>query len=196
MPFQSFRLARNVILLALPALLLGACGSVTQQHDLTTAFKPFRVDVVQGNFVSREMAAQLKPGMTQAQVRDILGTPLLDDLFHADRWDYVFSLRRGYRAPLVRRFSVFFDKDGKLLRTQGDPLPSENEFVAQIESMHANGAKRRVVTSAQLQAEIAAADKKIAATPSASAPSGPLTIVAPASEIERLQSLTSPDGTP
>lgn len=196
MPFQPFRLARNVILLALPALLLGACGSVTQQHDLTTAFKPYRIDVVQGNFVSREMAAQLKPGMTRAQVRDILGTPLLEDLFHADRWDYVFSLRRGYGAPLVRRFSVFFDTDGKLLRTQGDPLPSENEFVAQIESMHANGAKPRVVSSAQLNAEIAAAEKKIPASPAASSPTGPLTVVAPASEIQRLQSLTSPASAP
>ncbi len=196
MPFQLSRLARNVLLLALPALLLGACGSITQQHDLTTTFKPYRIDVVQGNFVSREMAAQLKPGMTQAEVRDILGTPLLQDLFHADRWDYVFSLRRGYGAPLVRRFSVFFDKDGHMLRTQGDPLPSENAFVAQIESMHANGAKPRSLSSAQLQVEIAAAEKKIAASPAASSPAGPLTVVAPASEIQSLQALTSPDTTP
>lgn len=177
--------------LGLLALLgLGACSTQTQQRDLTDVFKPYRFDVVQGNFVSREMAAQLKPGMTKPQVREILGTPLLQDIFHANRWEYVFSLRQGYQAPIVRRFTVYFDKDGRLLRTQGDPLPSEDQFVAQINSLHSGG-EIQTLTRAQLQAEIAAAQKKAAAQPPAKTASqaGPLTVVAPPAEIDRLQGL-------
>ena len=172
------------------ALGLGACSTQTQQHDLTSLFKPYRFDVIQGNFVSREMAAELKPGMSKAQVREILGTPLLQDVFHADRWEYVFSLRQGYHAPIVRRFTVYFDKDGKLLRTQGDPLPSEDQFVAQINSLH-NSGKTRTLTREQLQAEVAAAQKKLADKAPAKAASepGPLTVVAPQSEIDKLQGL-------
>ncbi len=186
MPVLSMRCARLLPLCA--TLLLGACSSAVQRHDLTSLFKPYRIDVVQGNFVSKQMAAELKPGMTREQVRAILGTPLLQDLFHADRWDYVFSLRQGYQAPLVRRFSVFFDKDGKLLRTQGDPLPSERAFVAQINALH-TGAAPKTLTEAQLQAQIAAAAAHAPAA-AASAP-GPLTIVAPRAEIDKLLPLTS-----
>ncbi len=174
----------------LATLGLGACSTQSQQRDMTDMFKPYRIDVVQGNFVSREMAAELKPGMTKRQVRTILGTPLLQDVFHADRWEYVFSLRQGYEAPIVRRFTVQFDKQGRLVRSYGDPLPSEDQFVAQINSLH-DGGKERVLTSAQLKAEMAAAQKKLDARKPAhaAAASGPLTLVAPAAEIERMQSL-------
>jgi outer membrane protein assembly factor BamE len=195
--FLSFlmdkRPARSALGSALGMLLalgLGACSTQTQQRDLTSMFKPYRFDVIQGNFVSREMVAELKPGMSKAQVREILGTPLLQDIFHADRWEYVFSLRQGYHAPIVRRFTVYFDKDGKLLRTQGDPLPSEDQFVAQINTLH-NGGKARSVSREQLQAEIAAARKKLADKAPAQAASepGPLTVVAPQAEIDKLQGL-------
>ena len=189
---RSARSALGCALGLLAALSLGACSTQTQQHDLTNLFKPYRIDVIQGNFVSREMAAELHPGMTKQQVRNILGTPLLQDVFHADRWEYVFSLRQGYHAPIVRRFTVLFDKQGRLLRTQGDPLPSEDQFVAQINSLHTGG-KARSLTTAQLQAEIAAAAKKAdahAPKQAASEP-GPLTVVAPRAEIERLQGLAS-----
>jgi outer membrane protein assembly factor BamE len=179
-------------LLALPCL-LGACSSLSAQSSLTNALKPYRADVVQGNFVAKEMADQVQPGMTREQVRDLLGNPLLQDLFHADRWDYVFSLRQGYQAPLVRRFAVFFDADGKVLRTQGDPLPPEDQFVAQINALHGGLSKAKTLTAAQLQAQIDAAQKsprKPVAT--ASAPQGPLTLVAPAAEISRLEALTTP----
>ncbi len=187
---RSARRALGSVLGLLATLGLGACSTQTQQRDLTSMFKPYRIDVVQGNFISREMAAELKPGMTKLQVRNILGTPLLQDVFHADRWEYVFSLRQGYHAPIVRRFTVQFDKQGRLVRTYGDPLPSEDQFVAQINSLH-NGGKERVLTSAQLRAEIQAAQKKLAARKPehAAAASGPLTVVAPPAEIERMQAL-------
>lgn len=178
--------------------LLGGCSSATTQHDLTSMFKPYRADVIQGNFVSREMAEALKPGMSKEQVQAILGTPLLNTIFNQDRWEYVFSLRQGYHAPLVRRFTVYFDKDGKMERADGDPLPSEQEFVAQINTLRAGGKKPKLLTDAQLQAEIAAADKKFAATKrperTASQPVN-LTVFATPAEIAELQKV-APLATP
>ncbi len=73
--------------------------------------------------------------MTRDQVKFLLGTPLLTDVFHNDRWDYVFSFRRG-NTPVVqqRRFTVFFDGD-KLVKFGGDELPSEYELIAEIDGM-------------------------------------------------------------
>lgn len=170
--------------------LLGGCSSTAMQGDMTSMFKPYRADVIQGNFVSREMADELKPGMSKAQVQAIMGTPLLQTIFNQNRWEYVFSLRQGYHAPVVRRFSVYFDKDGKMVRADGDPLPSEQEFVTQINTLRDGGKKPRSLTEAQLQAEIAAADKKFAQTkrPAATASQpGNLTVYAPAGEIAALQ---------
>jgi outer membrane protein assembly factor BamE len=80
---------------------------------------PYRIDVRQGNYVSQEMAAQLKPGLTREQVRFILGTPLLADMFHADRWDYVYRMQPGHGPVEERHLAVFFS-DGKLARLSGD----------------------------------------------------------------------------
>ena len=94
---------------------------------------PNHSDIVQGNFVSREQAAALQPGMSRLQVRDILGTPLVTSLFHADRWDYVFTFRRTGAEPQLRKVTVFFKGDA-LDRVQADALPSEAEFVASLDS--------------------------------------------------------------
>lgn len=187
------------LLLAAPVL-LAACSNLPQPSSLTGALKPYRADVIQGNFVSREMADQLKPGMSREQVREIMGTPLLQDIFHAERWDYVFSLRRGYDAPIQRRFTVVFDADGKLLRTQGDPLPSENAFVAQINALRQGRSTPKVLTAQELQARIDAAAKAhppVASGSAAVAGSTPdLTVVASPAEIDRLQALVAPDASP
>ncbi len=175
--------------------LLGGCSTTTTQHDLTSIFKPYRADVIQGNFVSREMAEELKPGMTKEQVQAIMGTPLLKTIFNQNRWEYVFSLRQGYHAPIVRRYAVYFDKDGKMVRADGDPLPSEQEFVAQINTLRDGGSKPKSLTEAQLQAEIAAADKKFAQTkrpPAAASQPGNLTVYAPPAEIAELQKAAPP----
>src|SRR5688572_24732730 len=86
--------------------------------------KPYRMDIQQGNYVSQEMVSQLKVGMTKEQVRFVLGTPLVADIFHADRWDYVYywDPRRGTRE--ARKIAVFFE-DGRLARVQGDVVPAE-----------------------------------------------------------------------
>ncbi len=92
---------------------------------------PYRIEVVQGSVVTREMAARVKPGMTRLQVRDLLGSPMLSDPFHADRWDYVFAIRRQGVDEQRRSVVAWFTGD-RLDRLDAPELPSENEFVASI----------------------------------------------------------------
>src|SRR5512133_1992463 len=88
------------------------CGSFDRMSEsIVSPITPYKVEVVQGNFVSREQFAALKPGMSRQQVRDILGTPLVTDVFHGDRWDYVFTLKRQGVAPQERKLAVFFKGD-------------------------------------------------------------------------------------
>lgn len=83
-----------------------------------------RMEIQQGNYVSQEAAGQLKLGMTKDQVRFVLGTPLLADIFHDDRWDYVYwRQRENSRTVEERRFALFF-RDGTLNRIEGDVIPS------------------------------------------------------------------------
>jgi outer membrane protein assembly factor BamE len=120
------------------ALLAGACSAYdSTSRKVADAITPYRINIVQGNFVSREAVSQLREGMTRDQVRFLLGTPLLTDVFHADRWDYYFSFRRGSR-PVVqsRQFTVYFEGD-KLVRWVGNELPSEYELIAEIDGMKA-----------------------------------------------------------
>ncbi|WP_081767296.1 outer membrane protein assembly factor BamE [Hylemonella gracilis] len=96
------------------------------------ACAPYRPTVVQGNVITREQLGVLRPGMSRIQVRDILGTPLVADLFHAQRWDYVFTIKQQGVAPQARRLTVFF-QDDRLERFESDAeLPSEAEFAASL----------------------------------------------------------------
>jgi outer membrane protein assembly factor BamE len=89
-------------LLAAAATLVG-CSSMQPTADKWLGvITPYRIDIMQGNVVTQELAAQVKPGMTREQVRDLLGSPLLTSAFHADRWDYVFTLRRQGVEPQRR----------------------------------------------------------------------------------------------
>ncbi len=119
-------------LFALLALLLGGCASPLQSTDgFLGAITPYRIDIVQGNVVTQEQLALLKPGMSRNQVRDILGSPLLTDAFHGDRWDYIFMIRRpGTEAG---RRSVVVRFEGENMKSVEAPeLPSERDFVASI----------------------------------------------------------------
>lgn len=101
--------------------LLAACSSTP---EVTSILNPYRIDVRQGNFVSQEMVAQLKPGQSRDQVRFILGSPLIVDVFHADRWDYVYRFKPGSGEIQERRLTVFF-ADNKLARVSGDVVANE-----------------------------------------------------------------------
>lgn len=120
--------------LALASLTLSGCaGMNTSVSTLGGLITPYRIDILQGNVVVREQVEALQPGMTRANVRDILGTPLVASAFHADRWDYVFTFRRQGQEPQQRRVSVFFN--GNLLdRVEADTLPTEEEFVASLDN--------------------------------------------------------------
>jgi outer membrane protein assembly factor BamE len=115
-------------------LSLGACSSFTERsRSALYAITPYKVEVVQGNFVSKEQVELLKPGMSRQQVREILGTPLLTDVFHSNRWDYVFTIQRQGVEAQQRRLTVFFNGE-TLERFEGDPMPSEQEFVAAVDA--------------------------------------------------------------
>jgi outer membrane protein assembly factor BamE len=103
------------------ALALAGCKSV--EMPKVPGITPYRMVIQQGNFISQEMVAQLKPGMTREQVRFILGTPLVTDIFHADRWDYVF-VREAEGKREQRNLSVIFEKD-RLARVIGDLMPAD-----------------------------------------------------------------------
>lgn len=136
------------LLRTLPLLLpLAACSNM-QMPDVTSAVTPYRIDIRQGNYVTQEMVAQLKPGMTRDQVRFILGTPLVADIFHADRWDYIYSFKPGRGELQLRRFAVFFE-DNRLARVAGDVVgaePGETEAAATA----AASARARVIEIAPM----------------------------------------------
>ena len=126
--------------LAATLLSLGACSYLPAMPTLPSFgsadsflgfITPYRIEIVQGNVVTREQAGAIKPGMTRNQVRDILGSPMLADPFHTDRWDYVFTIRRA-GTELQRRSVVVRFKEDKLDSLEGSDLPSEQEFVAAI----------------------------------------------------------------
>jgi len=128
---------------AVGALLLGGllvlpgCSSLRQKlpdmPSIGSLVTPYKIDIQQGNVVTREQAEALKPGMARAQVRDILGSPLLTSVFHGDRWDYVFTFRRQGQALQQRKLTVFF-KDEAVQRVESDQLPTEAEFVASLDT--------------------------------------------------------------
>lgn len=133
---MSKSLPRSICLSLTGLSLVGltACGSLNQASNrMVSVITPYKIDIVQGNFVAREQVAALKEGMSRLQVREILGTPLLVSIFHADRWDYVFTFKRQGVEPQSRRLTVFFDGD-RLTKVEADDLPSEAEFVASLDS--------------------------------------------------------------
>jgi len=125
---------RHTVLLlctVLGASLLAGCESLQRTDSLFGFITPYRIDIVQGNAITQEQAAQIKPGLTRLQVRDVLGTPLVADPFHANRWDYIFTLRRPGAEAQRRSVVVFFEGD-VVKSIEAPPLPSEREFVASI----------------------------------------------------------------
>ena len=130
---------------------------------------PYKVDVIQGNFISKEQVEALKVGMSRLQVKDVLGTPLLTSVFHADRWDYVFTLKRRNVAPEAFKYTVFFKGDA-LERFEGDAMPSEAEFIAKLDSGRKLGKVPALeATEEQLKAAEKSSAAKTPAPPAADA---------------------------
>ena len=107
-------------LILLLAFLCASCGTALP------SVKPYKLDVQQGNVVTSKMLLQLRPGMTQSQVRFIMGTPLIQDGFHGKRWDYVYQMREKGKITEQRRVILDFEND--VLKTvRGDVIPSTGD---------------------------------------------------------------------
>lgn len=83
----------------------------------------YKIDIQQGNVVTQDMIDQLRPGMSRSQVRFVMGNPLITDTFHADRWDYLYSIQPGGGQRLQERMSLIFDSNDKLAGLAGDFMP-------------------------------------------------------------------------
>lgn len=106
------------ITILLAVLLLTSCSRI---YSLVT---PYKIDVQQGNVVTQDMVSKLKPGMTKAQVRYALGTPLITDVFHPERWDYVYLFEKHGVLTERRRITVVFEGDA-LKRLEGDVVAAK-----------------------------------------------------------------------
>ena len=114
------------------AAALTACGGLDRMSGGIVSMVPvYKVGVVQGNFISKEQVAALQAGMGRQQVADLLGTPLLASVFHADRWDYAFTMKSPDTEQVSRKLTVFFKGDA-LERFEGDEMMTEAEFAAQF----------------------------------------------------------------
>jgi outer membrane protein assembly factor BamE len=102
--------------LALLTVCLGLAGCV------------YRMDIQQGNYLDGRTVSKLKVGMTRAQVRYLLGTPMVEDVFDRDRWDYIYYFKRGYvQRPIESRVIVYFH-DNKVLRFAQSGVPKGRPY--------------------------------------------------------------------
>jgi outer membrane protein assembly factor BamE len=187
---------RGTLLAAAAVALVAGCStydSVTQR--IAQSITPYRITVVQGNFVSKEAAAQMQVGMSRAQVRQLLGTPLLSDMFHADRWDYLFYFKRGSTSIVQQRdFVVLFQNDRVASWSGGEDLPSNLELLADIDGDRL-GKKKAVTVAAASGASAPAAASGAAAASGVSAalPTTPDTARTPASDASQAGNLPAED---
>jgi outer membrane protein assembly factor BamE len=119
-------MVQKIFLIAIIPLLLSSC-SVKSPIDYFEG-KIYKLDVQQGNIVSPQMIAGLKPRMTRSQVRFVLGTPLIQDAFHKDRWDYIFRLIKNEQLIEERHIVVKFEDD-ELVSIKGDLINSDTVLV-------------------------------------------------------------------
>lgn len=111
-------------LLVVAVSLLAGCASSGFTLPKIPGIEAHRMEIQQGNYVTQEMIAKLQPGMTRDQVRFVLGTPLVADAFHEDRWDYMFRRQRANSKEIEQRRIVIFFDDGRLSRIEGDVTPA------------------------------------------------------------------------
>jgi outer membrane protein assembly factor BamE len=158
---------RKLLIAASTVALVAGCStydSLTQR--VAQSITPYRITIVQGNFVSKEAASKMRKGMTRDEVKATLGTPLLTDMFHDDRWDYVFYFKRGSTAIVQQRdFIVNFDGDHVASWSGGDDLPSELELLADIDGdKGGKKAKAKAAAAAAAAASAAAASEASSAS--------------------------------
>jgi len=108
----------NVAALLTAALLAGGCARDKKQRDpygsdsvLSSLPFVYKMTVQQGNIITEPMVSRIELGMNREQVRYVLGTPLLTDMFHTNRWDYIYTIRRGHNPMETKRLTLWFEDD-------------------------------------------------------------------------------------
>ena len=112
-----FKVIKMRIFLLVLSLLVTACS------PSLPSIKPYKMPIQQGNLVTSKMMMQLKPGMTKTQVRFVMGTPLINDSFHKDQWDYFYQMEKDGAIIEKRRVILMFEKD-LLAKVKGDVIPA------------------------------------------------------------------------
>lgn len=102
------------ILLLPITLLLASCSNFT---DFLPTFTPHKIEIRQGNLITQDMRARIKAGMSEAQVKAILGAPLVADVYHAGRWDYLYRLEKQGKVETDQRLTLYFE-NGVLARIE------------------------------------------------------------------------------
>jgi outer membrane protein assembly factor BamE len=153
----TFTLGKWVVL-ACALVGLTACKSMTtfsedSKSKLGKVLKPYRPDMVQGNFISKEQLERLKLGMDREEVKVVLGTPLITSVMHPNRWDYVFAFKRG-DTQLVeqRQVTLLFEKD-LLKKINADDLPTEYELIAEIDGIKSSSRVQRKAVATELESQ-------------------------------------------
>src|SRR5258706_958946 len=177
---RRVRLMRNWLMLPL-VLTWGGCKQVP---DVPTIISPYKIDIQQGNVVTQEMISKLKVGMTRAQVRFALGSPLVVDPFRTDRWDYVYSFQKQGKQVERRRITVIFDED-KLVRIAGDVVPVDGTVTPETP------ANKSSITPAPAPADKSAAPKPAPADPAQNSPADRKPATAPDKPAESSDAATT-----
>jgi outer membrane protein assembly factor BamE len=108
------------------AALIAVAGCGTSRQHSSGLFEAYKIDLPQGNYVTREMLDKVTPGMSREQVRFTLGSPLLNPLFRPDRWDYVFRYQYASGKAELRRVVILFTDD-KVASVKADELPLRDD---------------------------------------------------------------------
>lgn len=119
------------IYIVLVSMLLASCSSISSYFPTFTLYK---LEIRQGNLITPDMRAKIKPGMTQSQVKAALGAPLINDAYHANRWDYFYSLEQQGKVVESQRLTLYFDKD--VLKRIDDATPLKAAEPAKQEQSH------------------------------------------------------------
>ena len=143
-PARGVRMVVRRLCLAAAALsVVGLSGCSVERY-----FLEYRVNVQQGNVVEQKQIVQLRPGMTRDQVRYVLGTPLLQDPFHANRWDYVYRYEDGATGQItMRNIFMYFNAAGQLERVGGDVAPGQPDDVQFTGNLNADQAAATAVAN-------------------------------------------------
>ena len=141
---SRIKLATSLMAGAISLLALSGCSVGGSQHTpieyniVTKIFNPYRPDIVQGNFISKEQLETVRPGMYKEQVRQALGTPLLNDMLHPERWDYVFVYRAGNTGKVEERKVILYFDGLVLKKIDAPPLPTDQGLVDEIDALRNN----------------------------------------------------------